>query len=62
MVKFSGGVTAKEISEELKKQYDVEIDKKKIILKETIKSVGKFEIEVKFKEGINSKIYINIIT
>lgn len=62
MVKFSGGVTAKEISEELKKQYDVEIDKKKIILKETIKSVGKFEIEVKFKEVINSKIYINIIT
>ena len=34
--KIFGGVTAKEISEQLKKQYNYNIDKKKIDIKETI--------------------------
>ena len=62
MEKFSGGVTSKEISEELKKQSNLEIDKKQIILKETIKSLGRFSLDVKFKEGLSSKININIIS
>lgn len=35
--KIFGGVTSKEISENLKEQYKIEIDKKKIEVKETIK-------------------------
>ena len=34
--KIFGGITSKEIAEELKIQYKFEIDKKKIVLKETI--------------------------
>ena len=37
--KVFGGVTAKEISENLKAQYQIEVDKKKIDLKETIKQL-----------------------
>ena len=37
--KIFGGVTAKEISEALKKDYSIEIDKKKIVLAETIKNI-----------------------
>ena len=36
--KIFGGITAKEISQELKKQQNIDIDKKKIVLKETIKN------------------------
>ena len=36
--KIFGGVTSKEISEELKKQYKIDIDKKNIILNENIKN------------------------
>ena len=59
--KIFGGVTAKEISEELNKKHNIEIDKKKILLKETIKNVGRFVVDIKFGEGVNAKLAINIV-
>ena len=59
--KIFGGVTSKEISEELKKQHKLEIDKKKIVLKETIKNIGRFTVDIKFGDGINAKLALNII-
>ena len=50
--KIFGGVTSKEISEELKKQYKIDIDKKKIILNENIKNLGSFDISMKLFEGV----------
>ena len=58
--KIFGGITSKEIAEELKIQYKFEIDKKKIVLKETIKNLGKFSAEIKFGDGINAKLTINV--
>lgn len=59
--KIFGGVTAKEISEQLKKQYNYNIDKKKIDIKETIKTIGMFTIDLKLFEGVVGKLKINII-
>lgn len=59
--KIFGGITSKEISEELKKQYQFDIDKKKIVLKETIKNLGRFLAEIKFGEGINAQLKISVI-
>ena len=53
--KIFGGVTSKEISEELKKQYKIDIDKKKIILNENIKNLGSFDISMKLFEGVTGK-------
>ena len=58
--KIFGGVTSKEISEELKKQYKFDIDKKKIALKDTIKNLGRFTAEIKFGDGVNAKLTLNI--
>lgn len=58
--KIFGGVTAKEISEELKKQNNIEIDKKKIVLAETIKTIGRFCVDVKLYEGIVAKLTVDI--
>jgi len=58
--KTFGGITSKEISEELNKQYKINIDKKKIELKETIKTLGKFSVDIKFGDGVNAKLSINI--
>ena len=58
--KIFGGVTSKEISEELKKQHNIEIDKKKIVLKETIKLIGRFTVEIKFGDGVNAKLTLDI--
>lgn len=59
--KIFGSITSKEISAELKKQYNIEIDKKKIILKEPIKELGAFTLETKLYEGIIGKLKINIL-
>lgn len=58
--KIFGGVTSKEISEQLKKQYNYEVDKKKIELKETIKTVGNFSVELKLFEGVVATLKINV--
>ena len=58
--KIFGGITSKEIAEELKIQYKFEIEKKKIVLKETIKNLGRFSAEIKFGDGINAKLTINV--
>ncbi len=56
-----GGVTSKEISENLKEQFGIEIDKKKIILNETIKNLGVFNISVKLFEGIMGNLKVSVI-
>lgn len=60
--KIFGGVTAKEISEALKKDYSIEIDKKKIVLAETIKNIGTFSVDVKLYEGIVAKLKLNVVS
>ena len=59
--KIFGGVTAKELSEQLKSQYNFKIDKKKFELKETIKTIGIFTVTVKLYEGIVGKIKVEIV-
>ena len=59
--KTFGGITSKEIAEGLKKQTGIDIDKKKIILKETIKTLGRYLVDVKFGDGVNAKLTISII-
>ena len=59
--KIFGSITSKEIATELKNQKSIEIDKKKINLKEPIKELGIFTIDVKLYEGIIGKLKINII-
>ena len=44
--KIFGGVTSKEISENLKTQYNIDVDKKKIVLKETIKVLGTVNVDI----------------
>ncbi len=59
--KIFGGVTSKEIAEQLKKQHNIELDKKKIDLKDTIKTVGIFTVDLRLFEGIVGKLKIEII-
>lgn len=59
--KVFGSITAREISMELKNKYNIDIDKKKINLKDPIKEIGTFTIDVKLYEGIIGKLKINII-
>lgn len=59
--KIFGGVTAKEIAENLKTQYNIEIDKKKVVLAETIKNIGIVMVDIKLYEGVIGKLKVEIL-
>lgn len=56
-----GSVTNKEISEQLKEQFDIEIDKKAISLKSKIKAEGTFEVDCKLGHAIHGALTVVII-
>lgn len=60
--KIFGGITAKEISENLKSQYKIDVDKKKVELKEPIKTLGAFEVNVRLYEGIVGTLKVQVIS
>ena len=60
--KIFGGITSKEISENLKAQYGFEVDKKKIELKETIKALGEYNVSIKLFEGVVADLKIQVIS
>lgn len=59
--KIFGGVTSKEISENLKKQFNIDVDKKKIVLNENIKVLGTFDLTIKLYEGVIGKLKVHIV-
>lgn len=58
--KLFGSITAKQIAEEIKKQYNINIDKRKVVLERDIKEYGTYSAEVKLFTGISAKIDIKV--
>ena len=56
-----GSVTEKEISEKLKEKLNIDINKKKIILKDQIKQLGNYIADVKLHEGVVAKLKIVVV-
>jgi len=52
-----GSVTSKEIAEQIKAQYGIEMDKTKIII-DDIRNFGTYECTVKVYTGISAKVFI----
>lgn len=53
-----GSVTSKEIATQIKQEFGLEIDKRKILLTEHIKNYGSYFVNVKFMPDIVAKINI----
>lgn len=60
--KIFGSITSKEISQSLEQEYNIKIDKKKINVKEPIKSLGVINVEIKLFEGVSTKLKLMIIS
>ncbi len=56
-----GSVTSQMIFDKLKEKGFENIDRKKIILKEPIKSLGEHELDIKLQQAVIAKIRINVI-
>ena len=55
-----GSVTSKDIAEELKKKLSVDIDKRKIVLKDPIKAYGTYTVEIKILADISAKFQVSV--
>jgi len=56
-----GSITSKDIAEELKSQHRIDIDKKKIILEEPIKTLGEKIVEIKLFQGVGAKLKVTVV-
>jgi len=59
--KLFGSVTNKEIGAALKEQHGLDIDKKKIILNDSIKAVGEKTVDVKLHSKVTAKLTVEIV-
>ncbi|MCR4430309.1 MAG: 50S ribosomal protein L9 [Tepidanaerobacteraceae bacterium] len=59
--KLFGSITSKDISDALKSQYNIDIDKRKIELSNPIKSLGDYEAAIKLAPEVETKIHFKII-
>ena len=55
-----GSVTAKDIAEKLKEALGVEIDKRKIMLKDSIKAYGNYSVEIKLYTEVTATFTVKV--
>ena len=55
-----GSVTAKDIAEELKRRIGVDVDKRKIQLKESIRAYGKHDVQIKVHPEVTAKFVVYV--
>ena len=56
-----GSVTGKDISDALKAQYKFDLDKKNIRLKNPIKTVGEYDVEVWVHQQTTSTVHVSVV-
>ena len=59
--KLFGAVTAKEISEQLKAQHGMELDSKKLVLAEPIKTFGAYTVKAKLGYEVSGTINVLVV-
>ena len=58
--KLYGAITSKEIADEIKKQFAVDVDKRKISVND-IKAAGEYSADVKLYNGIVASITVSVV-
>lgn len=58
--KLFGSVTSKDISDQLKSDFKLEIERKKIVLPDVIKSLGTTEVEIKLYPNVSTRLTVKV--
>lgn len=56
-----GSVSSKEIAAACQEQYNIEIDKKKIQLTESLKNFGSYEVPIKLHPQVTGKLMVKVV-
>lgn len=59
--KLYGAVTAKDIADKLASDFGISVDKRKIVINETIKTVGEYVLDVKLYPEIVAKLRVQVV-
>ena len=59
--KLFGAITGKEISGALKEQFGMDVDGKKLVLEQPIKSFGSYEVKAKLGFEVSGTVYVLVI-
>ncbi len=59
--KLFGAINSKQIAEELKVQYNIEIDKRKIVLEDNIHSLGSYKVAIKLHKEVLGTINLQVL-
>ena len=55
-----GSITSKDIAEQIKKQHNIEVDKRKITLDEPIRVLGSRFVDIKIHQKVTTKIRVDV--
>ena len=58
--KLFGAITTKEIAEAITNSFGKQIDKRQVVLKEPIKTIGNFKIEIKLYKNISTFVFVDV--
>lgn len=58
--KVFGSISSKEIATEAKKQLNMDIDKKKIVIPDAIKSLGTYNVNIKLHKDVTATLVVKV--
>jgi len=59
--KLFGSITAMDIADKLEKELKIQMDKRKIVLPDAIKSLGVHDVELKLHTGVSAIIKVQVV-
>ena len=59
--KLFGSISSKEIAAAIKEQYQLEVDKKKIVLDEPIKELGEHSVKIKLHKDVAAQVRVRVL-
>ena len=59
--KLFGSITSKDVADAIKLQHKIEVDKKKVVLHNAIKSLGTYQVEIKVYPEVSAKINVKVV-
>jgi large subunit ribosomal protein L9 len=59
--KLYGSINTQQIADALKEQYNFELDKKKIVIKEPIKELGEHTVQLKLYANISAELKVTVV-
>lgn len=59
--KLFGSINSKQIADELKNTYKLNVDKRKIVLDENIHSLGNYEVNIKLHKDVTAVINLQVL-